>query len=101
MDIVFAFIQPYVDFCINNYWLVFILIFLFCITVGIILSHLKIIDPSLFFTKGDSFLSFSTTTVFVSFFWPLVLVIVFVLSAIYFYYVIIGLIVKIVLKRIS
>lgn len=96
MDIVFAFIQPYIDFCIDNYWSVLIISIVLITTVVFIIQHL---DSS---TLKDLGFDPSGVMLFITAVaWPISLVLIVFVSIVCLYFYLIGILVRLVKKRIS
>lgn len=96
MDIVFAFIQPYIDFCIDNYWTVLIVSIVLITTVVFIIQHL---DSS---TLKDLSFDPSGVMLFITaVIWPISLVLIAIVLIVCLYFYLIGILVRLVKKRIS
>lgn len=96
MDIVFAFIQPYIDFCIDNYWTVLIISIVLITTVVFIIQHL---DSSTL--KDLGFDSSGLMLYITAVAWPISLVLISFVLIVCLYFYLIGILVRLVKKRIS
>lgn len=101
MDYIFQFAQPFVEFFCANYKNGCFLFIFLAITGIIITVHLDKDSQGNHNTSVDEVCMMSMVCVIFILTWPVVLTLAFIAGVCYFYYLIVGLIIKLVTKRIS
>lgn len=101
MDYIFQFAQPFVEFFCANYKNGCFLFIFLAITGIIIIVHLDKDSQGNHNTSVDEVCMMSMVCVIFILTWPVVLTLAFIAGVCYFYYLIVGLIIKLVTKRIS
>lgn len=101
MDYIFQLAQPFVEFFCANYKNGCFLFIFLAITGIIIIVHLDKDSQGNHNTSVDEVCMMSMVCVIFILTWPVVLTLAFIAGVCYFYYLIVGLIIKLVTKRIS
>ena len=101
MDYIFQFAQPFVEFFCANYKNGCFLFIFLAITGIIIIVHLDKDSQGNHNTSVDKVCMMSMVCVIFILTWPVILTLAFIAGVCYFYYLIVGLIIKLVTKRIS
>ena len=101
MDIIFAFVQPFVDFFAKHY-INGCFIFTFILITGIvILAHLSKNSRGEHTMTADDVCASAMGGSVLIIIWPVIISLAIIAGICYFYYLIVGLIIKLVTKRIS
>lgn len=101
MDTIFAFIQPFVEYVGRTYWEGFVVVLVITITLGMVLIHIERSTDKKYYPDGEDTLGFLFYVSILSFGWPVALAIGSLCLLGWLYYVIVGLILKILSKRIA
>lgn len=101
MDIIFQFVQPFVEFFCANYKNGCFLFIFLAITGIIICVHLDKDSQGNHNTAVEDVCIMSIICGIFILIWPVVFTLAFIAGVCYFYYLIVGLIIKLVTKRIS
>jgi len=101
MDTIFAFIQPFVEYVGRTYWDGFVIVSIISITLGMVLIHIQRSTNKKYYPDCEEIIGFLILAGILSFGCPLVLAIGSLCLSGWLYYMAIGLILKILSKRVA